>query len=351
MKKFMRAMILSALLVCSVLFVGQKDVFASQTISKDVTAARLYNYDDLNNASPVVDFNWEFIEGTDEEFTDSYVCKFTVPVKSILYVRGNTTGLTSASWNVKFNLGVYSDASLTNKITDKMEFYVDKPNDYNFADTVVVSAGTYYLTLNGETNMNEWYTMKGRATAKVGYIPLNEVIVATSSSSKTKAKVTVNHVMGSQLRGGMYRQGSYPESSIKDTSLWYEWRSYSESWGANYDKKCTLIQSYPANLSFKKGGKYTFVFEDKFGTRVQTVVDVKSPDKKKPTVTGVKNNKTYKKAVKIKFKDTGSGIKSAKLNGKKIKSGKKVKKPGNYKLVVTDNAGNKTTIKFKIKKK
>ena len=75
-------------------------------------------------------------------------------------------------------------------------------------------------------------------------------------------------------------------------------------------------------------------------------------DTKAPTVTGVKNNRTYKKTITIKFKDEkgGSGIKKATLNSKRIKSGKKVSKNGFYTLNVTDKAGNIRTIKFKIKK-
>ena len=79
----------------------------------------------------------------------------------------------------------------------------------------------------------------------------------------------------------------------------------------------------------------------------------KVKDRIKPTVTGVKNNKTYKKQVTIKFSDKQSGIKKATLNGKKIKSGKKVKKNGKYTLKVYDRAGNVKQVKFtiKIKKK
>lgn len=72
-------------------------------------------------------------------------------------------------------------------------------------------------------------------------------------------------------------------------------------------------------------------------------------DTTKPSVSGVTNGKTYKKACTIKFSDKGSGVKSAALNGKKISSGKKVTKKGSYTLVVTDKAGNKKTVKFKIK--
>ena len=72
-------------------------------------------------------------------------------------------------------------------------------------------------------------------------------------------------------------------------------------------------------------------------------------DRKKPT-TNIKNKKTYKKNVKITFKDSVSGIKKATLNGKKIKSGKKVKKNGDYTLKIYDKAGNVKTVKFTISK-
>lgn len=77
-------------------------------------------------------------------------------------------------------------------------------------------------------------------------------------------------------------------------------------------------------------------------------------DKKKPTISGAKNGKTYKKSVTLKFKDAHSGIKSVTVNGKKISakkySGYTIKKNGKYKIVVTDKAGNKKTITIRIKK-
>ena len=73
-------------------------------------------------------------------------------------------------------------------------------------------------------------------------------------------------------------------------------------------------------------------------------------DSSAPTVKGIKNNKTYKKAVTIKVTDSVSGVKSIKLNGKTIKSGKKVKKNGAYKLVVKDKYGHSKTVRFCINK-
>lgn len=72
-------------------------------------------------------------------------------------------------------------------------------------------------------------------------------------------------------------------------------------------------------------------------------------DTTKPSVSGVKNGKAYKTARTIRFSDKGSGIKTANLNGKAIKSGKKVSKKGTYTLNVTDKAGNQKIITFKIK--
>ncbi|MCM1561820.1 MAG: hypothetical protein NC123_20155 [Butyrivibrio sp.] len=71
------------------------------------------------------------------------------------------------------------------------------------------------------------------------------------------------------------------------------------------------------------------------------------PDTAAPK-TNIKNGKTYKSGKKIIFSDEGSGMKSAKLDGKKIKNGHVVRKKGKHKLVLTDKAGNKRIVKFTI---
>lgn len=72
-------------------------------------------------------------------------------------------------------------------------------------------------------------------------------------------------------------------------------------------------------------------------------------DTTKPSISGVKDGKSYKDARTIRFSDKGSGIKKATLNGKVIQSGKKISQKGTYTLIVSDLAGNKKTITFKIK--
>lgn len=105
-------------------------------------------------------------------------------------------------------------------------------------------------------------------------------------------------------------------------------------------------ETHPYNVNVcSEDGKYTVSAELFSGSKATLKFTV---DRTKPTA-NVANNKTYKAGKKITFSDKTSGIKSAKLDGKTVKSGKVVKKKGTHKLVLTDKAGNKQTIKFKIK--
>lgn len=94
-----------------------------------------------------------------------------------------------------------------------------------------------------------------------------------------------------------------------------------------------------------KAGLYTLKVKDKAGNVKRVSFRI---DKSKPVVKGVSNGTTYRSTRTIKFSDNGT-LKSATLNGKKIKSGKKISSPGKYKLVVTDKAGNVKTVNFRIK--
>lgn len=102
---------------------------------------------------------------------------------------------------------------------------------------------------------------------------------------------------------------------------------------------------YSYHLESLKEGKHKLIATDKLGNQSSVTFRV---DKTAPKVTGIKKNKTYKKTVTIKVADK-NGVKSITLNGKSIKTGKKVSKKGSYTLVAKDIAGNKTTVKFKIR--
>ncbi|WP_026575874.1 Ig-like domain-containing protein [Bacillus sp. UNC438CL73TsuS30] len=91
-----------------------------------------------------------------------------------------------------------------------------------------------------------------------------------------------------------------------------------------------------------KEGSHTLVVKDEAGNVTSVSFTI---DKTAPVVYGVSNGGSYNHDVKIGFTEG-----TATLNGTKITNGKVVKAEGSYTVVVTDAAGNKTTVKFTIDK-
>lgn len=98
----------------------------------------------------------------------------------------------------------------------------------------------------------------------------------------------------------------------------------------------------------QKDGKYTITATDAAGNQSSIKVTL---DQTKPSIKGVKNKKTYKKKVTLKFKDK-NGIKKITINGKSIRKSTKSKtlrRRGRYTVKVTDKAGNQNKVTFRIK--
>lgn len=116
----------------------------------------------------------------------------------------------------------------------------------------------------------------------------------------------------------------------------------------NKDKNSLVSSYFIYSLSTQnfEEDRHVISVTDNLGNKTEQEFII---DRTKPSVKGVQNGKTYKNAVTIKFSDK-NGIRSAKLNGKTVKTGTKASKKGAYTLKVTDNAGNVQTVKFKIKK-
>ncbi len=113
------------------------------------------------------------------------------------------------------------------------------------------------------------------------------------------------------------------------------------------------------NKTVKANGRYSLAIWSKNGKCQVTQFII---DKKAPTITGVKNKKTYKKNMSIKIQDTVSGLKSVTVNGEPIEietvttgdimnsvATFKTYVPGKYKIVAKDMAGNTKTVTFTIK--
>ncbi|MBO5372783.1 MAG: hypothetical protein J6A75_08690 [Lachnospiraceae bacterium] len=245
------------------------------------------------------------------------------------------------------HVDIYADAMLSNEKGEYGWGYWE----YDEVFSGFLKAGTYYGVIN--TKQANYSDFVANVNVVAGAIPVSKIfdVQITTPANKKYATVVLPDVLGSSVRCVQYRSGAVNLENAYSNTYW-KYHIMDDIYDGG-DDNVQFINIANNSYSFKviKNGQYTIMLMDTEGGRYSVVVSVKEIDTKKPTVKGVKNKKTYKKAVKIKFYDNGSGIQSAKLNGKKIKSGKKVSKSGSYKLVVTDKAKNKTTIKFKIKKK
>jgi|GEM_PF-7055766 len=93
--------------------------------------------------------------------------------------------------------------------------------------------------------------------------------------------------------------------------------------------------------TFTANGSYTFEFKDAAGNTGSVTATVNNIDKVAPVVSGVANGQTYSTAVAPTFNEG-----TATLNGLAFTSGTTITNNGNYTLMVTDVAGNETTVSF-----
>ena len=118
-----------------------------------------------------------------------------------------------------------------------------------------------------------------------------------------------------------------------------------------------------AKFSLNQNGTYTIYAKDGAGnetvknfevTEIETEPEpTPEEDKTPPTITGVEDGKTYKQSVTPKAED--ENLKEVILikDGKEVtnyKNGDTIESEGKYEITATDEAGNKTTIKFTIEK-
>uniref|UniRef100_UPI003D7F5B47 Ig-like domain-containing protein n=1 Tax=Pedobacter sp. TaxID=1411316 RepID=UPI003D7F5B47 len=101
-------------------------------------------------------------------------------------------------------------------------------------------------------------------------------------------------------------------------------------------------KKFKNNTVVKAEGKYTLEVTDSANKKIIINFTI---DKTAPKVTGVKNNGLYNTNVTISFNEG-----SAQLNGEPLANKSVISKEGQYTLVVTDAAGNATTVNFTINK-
>lgn len=368
---------------------GIKEVSADEIQFQEVPITIL---DDMNNFDRDAGASWKITTNFPKGYTGTqdYYAKFTLPEDSVVHFK------TYVDYSIGYDSDVYlcSNASMGAPILT----YGTSSAGSTESKYLTLQAGTYYLKYKIEPRYSPTKDAVCETFTTIAALPSTKTLTVTQTPSSDFKSVsldisqhlgspssvyqyaiaegdqnaTVNWVRFDDTNVSVTSNGTYTiRIDMKDYSS-YVYYTFEVTGidteaptitGASnnkyYKKAVTLtfsdttsgIKSATLNgkaiSSGKKvssNGKYTLKVTDNAGycKIIKFVVD-----KKAPTV-NVKS-KTSNKSVKITYKDKVSGIKSATLNGKKIKSGTTVRAKGSYVLKVKDKAGNTKTVKFKIK--
>ncbi len=270
--------------------------------------------------------------------------KFELAEDSWVYFSGNYSLNNHDGLGTKVK--VYGDSAYSKL---KVEYGWGYWNYEKYA-AAVLKAGTYYVhVFNKHENFSHY---EGNVNVVAVAIPVEKAIAVEQvlSGKKDKVTVSVTSGIGTETKLVEYRQGKLGEDSIGNSTYWG--KLLSGEYYNSYDDKTVQLKLNDENayvFEVKNNGYFTLLLSDNKNGHIIKNVKVSGIDDVKPSITGVKNNKTYKVSVTVKFSDKGSGIKSATLNGSKIKSGTKITAKGKYKLVVKDKAGNENSISFTVK--
>lgn len=347
MKKFIST-ITALAVVLGVLVVPQVSAKAEEfTPLKVVTIDNVSEYDEK--------LEWNTMSHDLTENPQFNYYKFTIPEDSIvrfdvrddmLYADGKVSDYSGMAGT----FSIYSGKSLTDEVLE----YSDRIN---------------YMGIDGSENA--MFTMK-KGTY---YVKENVKLYNYQYPAHQEPQIAITAIPKSKAMTFDYKVKSGKSVTMKFRSNLDNWTQFGfwGKWSANdkvpifpdingFDFTDPIDISKPFAFDASDSGNYndTLVFRANYkyqsriwGYKNSSVVQpgatfILKIDKYAPTVKGISNGKTYKSA-KIAFKDA-SGVKSATLNGKSVKSGVKVTKAGSYKLVVRDKHGNTKTVKFKIKK-
>lgn len=328
MNKIKEVLLMLAVIVTVALGGGNQEAKAADIINFEqvpiTTLDDMTDFDVSVNLSWQIDYALNRNAGVSEQI---YYAKFTLPQDSIVRIKSSTENEKAFSNNKEFSL--YGNSSMGTALVSNDIAYGEGDDWMN------LKAGVYYMKCKSELYMSA--TSNHTIKVSIGAVPLSKAVNFTQVPNADQTSVTVGitqHFAEDAILKYAYQEGNLTASaSWNGTSLtqpkftvtkngWYTVRFYTDSTVAwNQD---------------------LYYYAQVYVTGIDTTL---------PKITGVSANKYYKKAVTVKFSDTGSGIQSALLNGKNIKSGKKISTDGKYTLKVTDKAGNSKTVKFVVDKK
>ena len=211
------------------------------------------------------------------------------------------------------------------------------------------SGDTSFFTINGnilktstlfEYDMKNSYKIMIRVTDEAGNTFDKEFTIQITKNNAPTGSIMINN-------GAAYTNSTNVNLTMTATDL------EGEAIEMRFSNDGTTWSSWESKVSTKSwtlligdGSKTVYMqLRDTAGNISNTFSDTIVLDTTPPVITGVTNNGLYNTDVTISFNEG-----TATLNGAVFTSGATVSTSGNYTLVVTDSAGNTTTITFVIDK-
>lgn len=307
--------------------VGSQEVKAEEAIIFEQVPITILNdmtdFDTDVNLSWKIDYSLDRDAGVEEQ---TFYAKFTLPQDSIVRVKSHTENEQAFTNTKEFSL--YGNESMgTAIISNGIEY--GKGDDW-----LNLKAGVYYMKCKSSTYM--YSTSNHTVKVSIGAVPVSKTVTFTQTPSTEKNSVTVN--VKQNFAEDAVVEYWYAQGQLTASSEWEGTAMTSPQFTVNKNGWYTVKIYAGSTVAWNKDIYY------------YAQVKVTGIDTVAPEITGVKASKYYKKAVAVKFIDSGSGIQSALLNGKAIKSGKMISKDGKYTLKVTDKAGNSKSVKFVVDK-
>jgi hypothetical protein len=190
-------------------------------------------------------------------------------------------------------------------------------------------------------SFNGFYNTARTITFTEGVVTLNGITIESGTVVSTEGKYTIvaTDSLGNSITINFTLDFTNPIITISDFS----------TLPTNQDVTVTASTNEgtlnATSHTFTENGSFTFIATDDAGNVTEKTVTISHIDKTAPVISGVLDGSYYNISVKPTFNE---GV--AMINGNPFVSSTLIEAEGSYELIVSDDAGNTTTVSFVIDK-
>lgn len=190
----------------------------------------------------------------------------------------------------------------------------------------MLEPGKYYIRLNG---------ILGNTTLKISAMYYDVMLTADGKNAWTTEERDIHIDTSIEYSKILVLFSDVKETLLNNDSFWSE-------------ENKAYVPIDGETFTAKDSGIYSVRITDIHGNNKIEKIEVSIIDITEPEIEGVEDGLSYVKPITITWSDEQSGIDMNRttLNGKKVKSGIKIKDEGKYVLKVYDKVGNSSIVKF-----